>query len=271
MSFYISLSGIKGAQTDLEVISHNLANVETSGFKKSRVNFADVVARSTMANPKLSHGIGSRVESIQQIFTQGPIEQTGYSLDLAINGDGFFATKTATSGEVKFTRNGGFSVDEQGYIHRGAEDRLQLFAVDGSGAVDPASATIDAQLPAANAAGSLFAGVTVDGNGTMVATFADGSEQTLGRVALANFTSPEGLQQMGSSNWRPTGLSGTPSWGVPNDGRFTEITSGAIERSNVDLTEELVGLITAQRNFQANAKAIDTASQVTQTIIGIRT
>lgn len=270
MSFYISLSGIKGAQTDLEVISHNLANVETSGFKRSRVNFADVVATSSMANPKLSHGIGSRVDSIQQIFTQGPIEQTGYSLDLAINGDGFFATKGETSGEVVFTRNGGFSVDAQGFVHRSG-NRLQLFPVDASGVANTTGGTIDAQLPAANAAGSLFAGVTVDGNGNMVATFADGSNQTVGRVALASFTSPEGLKQLGSSNWAPTGLSGAPSWGAPNDGRFAEVMSGAIERSNVDLTEELVGLITAQRNFQANAKAIDTASQITQTIIGIRT
>lgn len=270
MSFYTSLSGVKSAQTQLEVVSHNLANSETAGFKRSRANFADVFATSSTTNPQLAMGVGTRVESITQSFTNGPIEQTGNALDLAITGEGFFATKSAASEEVMFTRNGAFSVDEEGYIKRGTDDRLQLFAVAADGTADT-SATIDAQIPAENGDGSKFAGITVSGNGDVIATFADGTNQTLGRVAMASFTAPTGLRQMGSSNWTPTGLSGEPSWGEPGDGRFNDLMSGSVERSNVDLTEELVGLITAQRYFQANAKAIDTASQITQTIIGIRT
>jgi flagellar hook protein FlgE len=270
MSFYTSLSGVKAAQTQLEVVSHNLANSETAGFKRSRTNFEDVFAASATSSPQLSHGVGTRVDSITQLFTNGPIEQTGNALDLAITGEGFFATKSATSDEVMFTRNGAFSVDQNGFVKRGGDDRLQLYAVAADGTADT-SATIDAKIPAENADGSKFAGITVSANGDMTVTYADGTNEVLGRVAMASFTSPTGLRQTGSSNWSPTGLSGEPSWGEPGDGRFSDLMSGAVERSNVDLTEELVGLITAQRYFQANAKAIDTASQITQTIIGIRT
>jgi flagellar hook protein FlgE len=269
MSFYTSITGIKGAQTELDVISHNLANVETTGFKRSSVNFADLVPNSALSDSKMTVGNGAMVSSINQNFAQGPIDQTGAALDLAINGEGFFATK-GVNGDVKFTRAGSFQVDDSGYVYRGANDRLQLFPVAADGSVNPAGATIDAQIPATNASGALFAGVSVDLSGNMVATFADGSNQTIGRVAMATFTSPDGLKQLGTSSWSPTGKSGTASWGVPGDGRFAGVQSGSLERSNVDITEELVGLITAQRNFQANAKAIDTASQVSQSIINIR-
>ena len=92
MSFYTSLSGLKNAQTDLNVIAHNIANAETNGFKKSRVDFGDIVAGSAYANPRMIQGIGSTAEAITQNFAMGPIEQTGSALDLAITGDGFFAT-----------------------------------------------------------------------------------------------------------------------------------------------------------------------------------
>ena len=89
--------------------------------------------------------------------------------------------------------------------------------------------------------------------------------------AVAAFVAPPGLKQVGSSNWEATGLSGAPKWGQPGTAQYGRLVSGALERSNVDIAEELVGLITAQRNFQANAKAIDTATQISQTIINLRT
>ena len=122
-----------------------------------------------------------------------------------------------------------------------------------------------------NGAGSEFAGITVGNDGSMLASYSDGSSALIGTVALANFTAPTGLRQMGSSNWTSTGISGAAAYGAPNTGRNGGIMSGAIERSNVDLSEELVSLITAQRYFQANAKAIDTATQISQTIINLRT
>lgn len=270
MSFYISLNGLKNAQTDLGVIAHNIANSETNGFKKGSVQFADIVAGSAFSNPKLVQGIGATVESITQNFALGPIEQTGSSLDLVINGDGFFSTKSALSGQVMFTRNGGFSVDQTGYVQDGSDNRLQVFPVDSSGAT--ASTTpVDARIATTTALGATFAGVTVNGDGSVVATYSDGSNAMVGKVAIASFISPQGLKQLGSSNWSATGLSGAANYGAPGTGSNGFLLSGAIERSNVDIAEELVGLITAQRDFQANAKALDTATQISQTVINLRT
>jgi flagellar hook protein FlgE len=271
MSLYTSLTGLKGAQTELDVISHNLANAETIGFKRSTVNFADLVPSSALTDPNMTVGLGTRVDSISQNFTQGGIEQTGNALDLAISGEGFFETKNGSTGDVQFTRAGSFKVDDQGNIYRGTNERLQLFAVAADGSVDTTGATVDANIPATNTAGASFTGVTVDSNGNVVATYTDGSNTNLGRVAMASFTSPEGLKQLGGSAWTPTGQSGVATFGVPGEGKYAGLMAGSLERSNIDITEELVGLITAQRNFQANAKAIDTSSQVTQSIINLRT
>jgi flagellar hook protein FlgE len=270
MSFYTSLNGLKNAQTELGVISHNIANAETNGFKKSRVEFADIVAGSAYSNPKMIQGVGATVEAIQQNFALGPIEQTGSALDIAINGDGFFSTVNATIAQTYFTRNGSFAMDGAGYVSDSSGNRLQVYPVDAAGVVT-STTPIDALVPATNGAGAQFAGVTVGSNGNVTASYADGTNAIIGKVALASFTSPTGLRQVGSSNWTANGLSGAATYGQPGNGQYGELLSGALERSNVDISEELVGLITAQRDFQANAKAIDTASQISQTIINLRT
>ena len=113
-------------------------------------------------------------------------------------------------------------------------------------------------------------GVTVDEKGLVKASFSNGDSQAIGQVMLANFTNPTGLRQLGNSYWSSTGVSGDPKIGQAGSGGFGNLMSGTIERSNVDITEELVNLIAAQRDFQANAKALDTASQISQTIFNIR-
>ncbi|MCK9541963.1 MAG: flagellar hook-basal body complex protein [Novosphingobium sp.] len=268
MSFYTSLSGLKNAQTDLNTVAHNIANAETTGFKKSQASFADIVAGSAYANPRLTVGVGSTVESITQNFSGGPIEQTGAALDVAVNGSGFFTMKSGTTGDVVYTRNGAFTMDDGGYIQDGSNNRLQIFAPGD----DPATAaTMDAQVAPVNGAGAAYTGTSIGTDGTVTATYADGTNTVLGRVALASFIAPAGLRQLGSANWAATGISGAASYGVPESGSYGGLLSGALERSNVDISEELVGLITAQRYFQANAKAIDTATQISQTIINLRT
>lgn len=268
MSFYTSLNGLKNAQTELNVIAHNIANTETNGFKKSRVEFADIVAGNSYINPKMIQGIGASVEAINQNFTLGPVEQTGAALDMAINGDGFFSTVNSVTNQTYYTRNGSFELDEAGYIQDSGRNRLQLFATSGTGfATTPSSA----RVAAFNTAGAQFAGVTVASTGEISASYADGTNTVIGKVALASFVAQGGLKQVGSSNWIATGLSGTAIYGQPGDELYGELMSGALERSNVDVSEELVGLITAQRNFQANAKAIDTATQISQTVINLRT
>lgn len=273
MSFYTSLSGLKNAQTGLNVTANNIANAETLGFKKSRVQFSDLVAGGAFVSPTMMQGIGSNVAAITQNHSMGPIEQSGGALDIAINGDGFFTKKNPDSGETFFTRNGAFSVDDDGYIKDSAGNRLQIVA-DGAALTDP---LVDAQLPAESTpvppatTGAAFAGVTISGDGTLKVSYADGTNETIGQVALATFSAPNGLKQSGSSNWVATGLSGAPAYGEPGEGAYGSLLSGSLERSNVDITEELVGLITMQRYFQANAKAIDTATQISQTVLNLRT
>ena len=136
MSIYTSLSGIQAAQTDLSVISHNLANVSTNGFKKSRTDFADVIATSVSAKPSSAIGAGVVVTGNRQQFTQGNLVQSQSSLDLAISGDGFFAVKPQLgAAATNFTRNGAFLVDANRYVVDAQGGHLQVYPVDGSGAV----------------------------------------------------------------------------------------------------------------------------------------
>lgn len=271
MSFYTSLSGLKNAQTDLGVIANNIANAETTAFKKSKAEFSDLVAGGASTAPNQMRGIGAMLSGIKQDFGLGAIEQTGTSTDFSIIGDGFFATRNGESGRTLYTRDGAFGIDQAGYLQDGQNNRMQIFELDAAGAVINPAATIDAQIPATNAAGAELAGVTVDNDGRLNASYTDGTIETVGRLALASFIAPTGLRQTGSSSWEATGMSGAPDLGLPGAGQYGNILSGSLERSNVDLAEEMVGLISAQRNFQANAKAIDTASQLSQTIINLRT
>ena len=422
MSFYTSLSGLQASQSEMATISHNLANVATNGFKKSRTEFADVIASSVQLAPSQQVGSGTVVKANRQQFGQGNLIQSANTLDLAISGDGFFAVKPSLdSVGVSFTRNGGFLVDSDRYVVDSNGSHLQVYPVDGSGSVvatgldsaqslrlpatsgtavptknvgmsvnlnansavpttakfdrfDPTSYNQSAQTTvydnggnamtltnyfvrsktptqadptsewkvysfvgdkqltskgaeattlSFNASGAItdpvtqipydefttagatapqqfgfqfgvdttqlsqpfnvtdrgqdgkpvgqIQGVSIDETGLVKASFSNGDTQALGQVMLANFSNPEGLRQLGSSYWQSTGVSGEAKLGAAGANGFGNLMSGTIERSNVDITEELVNLIAAQRDFQANAKALDTASQISQTIFNIRT
>ncbi|QKR98967.1 flagellar hook protein FlgE [Sphingomonas sp. CL5.1] len=419
MAFYTSLTGLQAAQTDMSVISHNLANVATNGFKKSRSEFADVIASNISTSPTSMVGSGVVVKGNIQQFTQGSFTQSGNALDLAISGDGFFAVKPdPEAAKVNFTRNGGFSVDANHYVVDSNGGHLQVYPVDGSGAVVASGldSTVSLQLPATsgvavatsnvkytlnlssstglptnstfdrfdptsynnstsstvydangnaltmttyfkreslpdasgnstwaaysyigdqqlttggtpgttltfNSAGQLtsgntntfdpvtpsgataaqtvtvdfgssttmiaspfnvsarsqdgssvgqIAGVTIDETGLVKASYSNGDVRNLGKVAIINFANPAGLRQIGSSYWQATGLSGDAVAGSASQNGLGSLMTGTIERSNVDITEELVNLIAAQRNFQANSKALDTDNQISQTILNIR-
>jgi flagellar hook protein FlgE len=269
MSFFTSLSGLKNAETDLRVIAHNIANAETVGFKKSSAQFADLVASGAPTDPRRTAGIGSTVSAITQDFALGPLEQTGRSLDLAIDGDGFFALANPFSGDLSFTRNGNFRLLATGALQDASGNSLQAFPVDAAGV--PTSTTPgDLVVPLANATGSPLANVTIDNRGVVNASYADGSATPVGQVALATFAAPTGLRAIGQTKWQATGDSGAPAFGNPGLGNYGEMISGALERSNVELAEEMVSLLAAQRNFQANARAIDTATVITQAALNLR-
>jgi len=278
MSFFTALSGMRNAETDLRVISQNIANAETVGFKKSKASFGDLVANGGSTDPRLTPGIGSAVLAITQDFSVGQIQQTGRGLDQAINGDGFFATFNPVSQTTSFTRNGSFRA-----VAPNDTDPLQLqdsvgglvqgFAAVGGAIPDPPGAPGSITIPRTQggvAGAPQLASLSIDDRGTIFATYANGESETIGRIALASFAANDGLRPVGQTKWEASGESGPPVYGEPGVGNFGFLFAGALERSNVDLATEMVSLLTAQRNFQANARAIDTATAISQTVLNLQ-
>ncbi|PZO81155.1 MAG: flagellar hook protein FlgE [Sphingomonas hengshuiensis] len=428
MSFYTSLSGLKASQVDMASISHNLANVGTTGFKKSRAEFADVIASNLAVAPTQMVGSGTVVKGNRQQFGEGNLVQSSSSLDIAIAGDGFLALKQDPTKEgLTFTRNGSLRVDANQFVTDAQGARLQVYPVDGSGNVvattrasltdlvlsgtsgkaagtnnvalgvnvnarsvvpetatfnrfdsssynesiattvydgagspmtmttylkrttapvvttppaaedlsstweaysfvgdqemkvgtppvqavaftfdqagrltAPVATTFDSFMPASGVAQQQITltipttstattkpfkvatqtqdgvavgrlqGVTINEKGIVSASYSNGDTRALGQVAIVSFSNSAGLRQMGNSNWQATGLSGEPSFASSGENGAGSLMSGMIEGSNVDITEELVGLIAAQRNFQANSKALDTSNQITRSILDLR-
>lgn len=408
MPFRIALSGLNAASQDLKVTGNNIANSGTTGFKSSRTEFADIFATSFAGISKTAVGGGVRLQSVTQEFTQGTIDFTGNSLDLSINGQGFFLLSENGSNVV--SRAGAFQVDKNGYIVNSLGQRLQAFsALDpagnnynlgtpsdlqltlgsnppqatssidtminlqadvtdlGAGAIDPLDPNsysystsvniydslgtshistlyyrktgenqwdvghyIDGNLVTTgganaspvtfNADGSLNSGgsivydaynplngatpvnittdlanstqfggsfnivnlaqdgfttgqlnsIQVDELGVISARYTNGQFQALGKVALSDFTNPNGLAQLGDNSWAETFQSGPMRLVEAGTGTIGLIQTGGLETSNVDIGAQLVNLIMAQRNFQANAQVITAADAINQTMINIR-
>ena len=410
MAFTTALSGVNAAQSDLDVISNNIANSSTTGFKTARAEFGDVYAQSLLGTTTPTPGQGVKVTGIVQQFSQGDLEFTDNALDVAINGDGFFQVKE--NGVVEYTRSGAFQIDKDGFISTVSGARVQGFQVDAtSGAVtgnigdiqtqtalldpkatttttitgnlnagdtapatapfsatdsttynsttslavfdskgnshtldlyfvktstanqydvysylDGTSTTADAttplidQLPfttagaydttgnkgtatiaqavtgAANLSialditgltqyGTNFAintaaqngysagqlsSIEVNEYGLISARYSNGISKSMGQFALADFQNVNGLQPVGSTNWIETFKSGMPVLNKAGDANLGLIQGFALEQSNVQITQELVDLIVAQRNFQANAQVVQAEDAITQTIINMR-
>jgi flagellar hook protein FlgE len=405
MAFGIALSGIHAAQSDLDVTANNIANSQTTGFKQSRSEFAELFAVSSQGVSRTQSGAGVKVAAVEQQFSQGNVTATNSSLDLAISGQGFFTLHD--NGAAVYTRAGAFGTDKSGYVVNAQNQRLQVYLPTADGAFnttapqdlqlvtsdsapqptstanvvynlpadapqpsispfDPAvaasynnstSLTVYDSLGAAHTAsvyfvktatanswdahlyvdgnavgpaqtlaysdsgklltpsgglmpfpaytpttgaaamsltmdvskttqyGSTFSvtsvsqdgfttgrliGINVDSTGVVQARFTNGRSLPLGQIAIANFPNPQGLQPLGNTTWSETFSSGQPLNGQAGNSGFGLIQSGALEQSNVDITAQLVNMITAQRNFQANAQMIQTQDQITQAIIQIR-
>jgi flagellar hook protein FlgE len=405
MSFNIALTGLNAATQDLAVTSNNLANAQTVGFKSSRAEFGDIYAATNTGVSSTAVGNGVRVQEVAQQFSQGNVNTTGNSLDLAVNGNGFFTV--SNNGALSYTRDGQFQLNSAGQVVTASGAALQVYAPLPTGGFntgglsnltlttnesapqatttasitatlpanatppttatfspsDPSSYTNTTSLtvydtlgaahtqslyfikgatpnnwtvqtyidgnavgtqqalsysssgvlttpangqialppytPATGAAnmnitlnvsgtqqtGNTFAvtavqqngftvgtltGINIDNTGVVQATFTNGRSVALGQIAMANFANPQGLQQMGNASWSQTTASGAVVQGVAGGSGFGTIQSGALEQSNVDTTSALVQMITAQRDFQANAQMIQTDDQITQTVINIR-
>src|SRR5277367_3919833 len=405
-TFSIALSGLSAASSALDVTSNNIANADTTGFKNSQAEFADVYASGAVNLNTSTGGEGVRLVTAAQQFTQGDISTTSSPLDMAINGNGFF-TMNSPSGVV-YTRNGQFSEDQNGNVISSTGQFLQVYPPLANGTfntgalqnlnletaqsapVATSTGTVILNLPSNdtvptatpfdptnpntysqststtvydslgnsypatfyftqtaapgtwdvdmtvngtqvgatqtltfNSAGTLttpangnvaFGGytpadgatamnmtfnfgdttqygttfgvsnvtqngyttgqlstVSVDSTGVVSAVYTNGRSTDLGQLAIANFPDPQGLQQLTDTNWAQTFASGTVVQGTAGSAGFGTVQSSALESSNVDLTTELVNMITEQRAFQANAQVITTADQMSQTVIGIAT
>lgn len=410
MGFNTALSGLRAAGQDLAVTGNNIANASTVGFKQSRTEFGDIYANSILGTGGNTPGSGVLVSDIAQQFGQGNISVTNNSLDLAIDGSGFFIL--SNQGSPTYTRSGTFGLDSAGFVVGNNDARLQGFGVNAAGDIvsgaltdlriqtenlPPAATTrvdltfnLDSrdELPAvgtfdvndansynwstgapvydslgnphmatlyfvktaavAPSGGTMWevysdldnsgapngpvdiefdnsgalvspvpatftdtwaapggaaplsyivnmqgstqhgtdfvpsslesngfapgrlAGVDIGESGVVFARYTNGQALTLGQVALANFANPQGLGPVGDTAWAETFDSGQPVIGVPQSSSLGAIKSGALEDSNVDLSAQLVNLIIAQRNYQANAKTIETEDTVTQAVLNLR-
>ena len=433
MSFNIGLSGLYAANKQLDVTGNNIANVATTGFKSSRAEFSDIYAASKLGTGQNSIGNGVNLAAVSQQFTQGDVNNSGGTLDMAIQGGGFFVQK-GSDGSLEYTRNGAFRADKDGYItNNTGTSRLQGYAADADGNIqkggltdlqlnlsylppkastkvdstsnlnssetkidqtakpfDPTDTStfttqysttlydtqgnahpmvqylvktddntwksytlIDGRNPdgssptgtpstppvastltvdssgklssivtggvsgttltiagwvpgtvtdgvwkangaAANPTGiavnmanitqynsatyrnppttdgyatGQITGLKIDGSGVLFATFSNQQSKAIGQISLASFNNEQGLQPAGGTTWKETFASGQPGFDTPQVGTLGSIVANSLENSNVNLTNELVDLIKAQSNYQANAKTISTQSTIMQTII----
>jgi len=250
-SLSIAKTGLEAQQTQLDAITHNLANTATNGYKRSRAVFEDLLyqnirqaggptTQETTLPTGLQLGTGTRAVATSRDFSQGSLSQTGNPLDLAINGQGFFQVQMA-DGTTAYTRDGAFQVDANG----------QLVTASGY-PVNPAI-TIPANAQT----------ITIGKDGTVSATVPGSTApQALGQLQLANFMNPAGLDPRGGNLFAETAASGTPQTGNPATNGLGAINQGAVEGSNVNVVEELVAMIQAQRAYEINSKAIQTSDQM---------
>ena len=252
-SLWIAKTGLDAQQTNLDVISNNLANVSSNGFKRSRAVFEDLLyqtlrqpgaqsSQQTQVPTGLQVGTGVRPVATERIFTQGNLQQTGNSLDIAINGQGFMQVQMP-DGTHAYTRDGSFHVDAQGQIVTSNGNPLQ-----------PAL-TIPANAQK----------ITIGVDGTVsVQLPGQVNPQNVGTIQLANFINPAGLAPLGQNLYTETASSGTPQVNTPGTNGVGTLSQGYVETSNVNVVEELVSMIQTQRAYEINSKAITTSDQMLQ-------
>ena len=252
-SLWIAKTGLDAQQTQLDVVSNNLANVSTNGFKRSRAVFEDLLyqtlrpagaqsSQQTQVPEGLQVGTGVRPIATARLHTQGNLQQTGNQFDLAVNGAGFLQIQMP-DGTTSYTRDGSMHIDAQG----------QLVTSNGF-ALSPAI-TIPANAQSVTVAPDGTISVTQQGSAAAV---------QVGSIQLANFINPAGLQALGQNQYAETAASGTATTGTPGSNGLGSINQGYVETSNVNVVEEMVNMIQTQRAYEINSKAIQASDQMLQ-------
>ncbi|XHS76703.1 flagellar basal-body rod protein FlgG [Burkholderiaceae bacterium UC74_6] len=257
-SLWIAKSGMEAQQTQLDAISHNLANSATNGYKRSHAIFEDLMYQNlrqsgaasteqTQLPTGLQIGLGVRPVATARIYSQGNLQQTTNNLDMAIKGNGFFQIQQP-DGTTAYTRDGSFQLDANGQI------------VTNEGYTVLPGITIPANAQS----------ITIGVDGTVSVTLpGQANPQTLGQFQLATFINPAGLDPKGSNLYMETASSGTPNVGAPNANGMGSTQQGYVETSNVNVVEELVQMIQTQRAYELNSKAVQTSDQMLQKLAQI--
>ena len=252
-SLWIAKTGLDAQQTQLDVISNNLANTATNGFKRSRAVFEDLLYQTlrqpgaqtteqTQVPSGLQIGTGVKPVSTVRNFAQGNLQQTGNTLDVAINGQGFFQVQMP-DGTTSYTRDGSIQIDANG----------TLVTSNGYPILGPVTIPQGVQE------------ISISQDGVVSAVVQGQVQpQELGQIQLASFVNPAGLFSMGQNLYSETAASGTPTQAVAGTNGVGFVSQGFVEASNVNVVEELVGLIQAQRAYEINSKAISTSDQMLQ-------
>ena len=260
-TLYTAATGMSALETKLDVIANNLANVDTVGFKRGRANFEDLFYRHEMvpgaedtagqyAATGISVGMGSRVSSVQGSFVQGASQQTGGELDVAIEGSGFFQV-TDPSGDILYSRAGNFSRNANGELVMGSANVGRLLE-------PPITIPEDATDIVISAEG--IVSVRQPGSPSL---------SQIGTIELASFINPGGLLKLGDNLYAETDSSGTALLGNPGQNGVGMLRQGALEASNVEPVRELIDLITTQRAFELNSKAVQVGDEMMQIVANL--
>ncbi len=273
------VSGIQNFQQQMDVIGNNIANVNTTGYKSARVDFADAFSRtlrdSTAGNgtvggrPSIQIGTGVTTASIQNNYTQGTTVQTGVATDLSIAGQGFFVVRDSASGETFLTRSGDFQVDDSGYlVTAGSGLRVQGYSDTGLGSIGD----IRIDTTGAPVAGEMVSySIGEDGKVTVKLNDADKTQFTRGQVLLQNVRNPQALVKEGENLFSGLTAAGALTNPVVAGTNGTDkIDPGSLELSNVDLAGEFSTLISTQRAFQACARIVTTSDEMMQELVNLK-
>jgi flagellar basal-body rod protein FlgG len=258
-SLFTAATGMESQQVTIDTISNNLANVNTTAFKRSRANFHDLLYQTlkapgqnstagTVVPTGIQIGAGSRISSVEKMFNEGAIRVTNKTTDLMIEGQGFFRVQK-DDGTVAFTRDGSFKIDNTGRLV--TSEGFPLIPE----IVVPENVTSD----------KLHVGL----DGTVTVRVGNES-QDIGQIVLANFVNPTGLESLGRNLYANTPASGEALQGQPNTQGFGRIGQGELEASNVNIVEEMVNMISGQRAYEINSKVIQTGDQMLQQTNNIR-
>ncbi|BEU87199.1 flagellar basal-body rod protein FlgG [Selenomonas sp. TAMA-11512] len=259
-ALWSAASGMKAQQDNMDVVAHNIANVNSFGAKKVRAEFQDLVYQNLRAAgapsgadstypSALAIGLGVKTAATQRIFTQGNFQSSGNPTDVAIQGDGFFRIEMP-DGTIAYTRDGSFKLDQ---------DR-RLVTTDGYPLAD--GITINEASPADT--------ISIGGDGQVSSTPAGGTVENAGQITLARFVNPAGLLAIGKNLFQETDASGAPIEGNPGEDGAGTLTQGVVEMSNVQIVEEMVNMIVAQRAYESNSKAITTSDSMLEIANGLK-